>query len=479
MNLKRQTTVSLLWNGINKVGYQVIALLVGIITARLLSPVDFGYIAALALFTSLSNILVESGFTSALVRRQNNTDADYSAAFVFNVAISLFFYIVLFVVSPVIAGYFNMPPLKNLARVLFLTIIFNAFTIIPNIILTKELSFKKIAIADLSSMLISGVVTIYMAIMGWGYWAIAAQQLSQTLTRAVIMWILSNWKIGRKFNFNIMREIFTFSTVLIISSVISNCVKYIYNFFIGPRYSSAELGYYGQAYKFHQIPPTIIASTLTGVSYPVLSSLNDDKQRQRQYIEQVVRLTAFITFPVMIGLLVVAPNFISIILTDKWMPMLPYFRLLLMAGAALPLYNLNLNLLNVIGLPKLNFFTELIRNALILSLLFIFNDTISDILTGYLIACYAAYIISAIIIHNKIGYSIIKQFTHIIPSLTISMVMGITVWGIDSLCNLNTGLRFIIQIFTGAFVYFVLAYIFRIQTLNQVIDIIKNKTLKL
>lgn len=478
MNLKRQTTISLLWNGINKVGYQVIALLVGIITARLLSPTDFGYIAALALFSSLSNILIESGFTSALVRRSNNTNADYSAAFVFNIILSLVFYVILFIVAPDIAAYFNMPPLKNLARILFLTIIFNAFTIIPNIILTKELSFKKIATADLLSMVISGIITIYMALTGWEYWAIAAQQLSQTFSRAVIMWILSHWHLGKEFNFSIMREIFAFSTVLIISSVISNCVKYVYNFFIGPRYSSEDLGYYGQAYKFHQIPPTIISSTLTGVSYPVLSSLNDDKPRQQQYIEQIVRLTAFVTFPVMAGLWVVAPHFISVILTDKWMPMLPYFRLLLIAGTVLPFYNFNLNLLNAVGLPKLNFTNELIRNILILTLLFVFNGTIQEIIFGYLIACFSAYFISVVIIHIKIGYKIFDHMKHILPPLIISLIMDLTIMWLDRAIDCNAGLALLIQIAVGTIVYFGIAYTFKLQILNYLIDNIKNKSFK-
>ena len=254
MDLKKQTTISLIWNGLNKVGYQVIALLVGIVTARLLTPTDFGYIAALAMFTMLSNLFVESGFTAALVRRENNTQSDYSTAFYFNVAISLVFYAILFIAAPTIADYFNMPPLINLARVIFLAIIINSLFIIPNIILTKALRFKEIAIAELTGMIVSAIITVWMAMAGFGYWAIAAQQISQLVVKVVIIWGLCRWRPSLDFHFGLLKEIFSFSFLLIISSLISTITRYIYNFFIGPRYSAQDLGYYGQAFKFHQIP---------------------------------------------------------------------------------------------------------------------------------------------------------------------------------------------------------------------------------
>lgn len=475
MNLKKQTTISLIWNGLDKVGYQIIALVVGIITARLLSPTDFGYITALAVFTTLSNILVESGFTAALIRRPNCTNAEYSAAFVFNIAISICFYLILFFAAPAIADYFNMPPLKNLSRIIFIAIIFNAFSIIPNIILTKCLNFKKIAIADLTGMLCSGVITVYMSIMGYGYWAIAAQQLSQILIKAIILWHFSKWRPQHKMNFIVITEIFSFSTVLILASIISTIVKYLYNFFIGPRYSSNDLGYYGQAYKFHLIPPTVIGTTLTGVTYPVLSSLNGDKERQMIYIQKTMKITAFLTFPVMIGLYAVAPNFITVVLTDKWMPMLSYFKILIIAGISIPFYSVNASTLNALGFPKINFLIEMIRNSLILGLLFILNDSISMIITGYLISYWISLIISGIYIERYTGYKLAQQIFHVLPSLVISAIMAISVVSIDRQINVNVYTRFALQIIVGMLVYTSLAWGLKMQLTKDITDILKNK----
>ncbi len=475
MNLKKQTTISLIWNGFNKIGYQVIALLVGIVTARLLTPTDFGYIAALAVFTMLSNILVESGFTAALVRRKDNSQADYSTAFYFNVAISLIFYAALFVSAPAIADYFNMPPLTELARILFLAIIINSLFIIPNIILTRALRFKEIAIAELTGMIVSAIITVTMAITGFGYWSIAAQQISQLVVKVAIIWALSKWHPSFDFCFSLLKEVFSFSFLLIISSLISSVTRYIYNFFIGPRYSADDLGYYGQAFKFHQIPYNVITSTITGVSYPVFSSLNNEKERQMLYIQKIIRMTAFITFPVMIGLYCIAPNFISVILTDKWMPMLSYFKILILAGMAMPFINLNLNIFNVIGRPRIYFLMECLRNGLIIALLFVLNNTIEIMLYGYLIATYVSLIASSWLIKRLIGYSLLDQISHILPSLILAIIMGATISTIEDKILMSNAMQLILQLGIGALTYITLAWGVHLPIMTDILEMIKSK----
>ena len=475
MDLKKQTTISLIWNGFNKIGYQVIALLVGIVTARLLTPTDFGYIAALAVFTMLSNLLVESGFTAALVRRKDNTQADYTTAFYFNVALSLIFYSALFISAPAIADYFNMPPLTELARILFLAIIINSLFIIPNIILTRALRFKEIAIAELTGMIVSAVITVSMAMTGFGYWAIAAQQISQLVVKVGIIWALSKWRPTLDFRFSLLKEVFSFSFLLIISSLISSVTRYVYNFFIGPRYSADDLGYYGQAFKFHQIPYNVISSTITGVSYPVFSSLNNEKERQMLYIQKIMRITAFITFPAMIGLYCIAPNFISVVLTDKWMPMLPCFKILIIAGIAMPFININLNIFNALGRPRIYFTLECLRNGLIIALLFVLNSTIETMLYGYLTATYTALIASSWLIKKHIGYSIFDQITHILPSLILAVIMGATISTIETKLVMSDAMQLMLQLGIGGFTYIVLAWGCNLPIMTDVIEMIKNK----
>ena len=265
---------------------------------------------------------------------------------------------------------------------------------------------------------------------------------------------------------------------LIVFTVSADPVNAIYNFFIGPRYSADDLGYYGQAFKFHQIPYNVITSTITGVSYPVFSSLNNEKERQMLYIQKIMRMTAFITFPVMIGLYCIAPNFISVVLTDKWMPMLDYFKILILAGIAMPFINLNLNIFNVIGKPRLYFKMEFLRNGLIIALLFVLNSTIETMLYGYLIATYTTLIISGFMLQKHINYSLFEQISHILPSLVLAIVMGTTVTTIEEKLIMSNAMQLFLQLGIGAFAYISLAWGCHLQIMDDIIEMIKNKIKK-
>lgn len=469
--LKKQTTKSFAWNFLDKVGYQVISLLVGLVTLRLLSPTDFGYTGALAVFTMLSNILVESGFTAALIRRNNNSDRDYTAAFWFNLLLSVVLYLILFVSANAIATYFKMPVLTTLARVLFLAIIVNSFTIVQNIILQKELQFNRLTIANLTGMVVSGVITIWMAAKGYGYWALAAQQLSQLVVKAILLWGMSKWRPVRiKWSdFAIIKELFSFSAVLILSSGITTIVRYIYNVFIGPRYSTAEMGYYSQGYKYHMVLHNIVSSSISGVAYSVLAKLNGEPERQMQYIHKIVKMTAFITFPMMAGFFAIADNFVHVIVTDKWMPMVPYLRLLLIGGTTIPFTTLYINLFNVFGKPTLNFITELGRNILIIILLLLMNDSITEILYGYIISSMLAMAFASIVLKHVAKYRILDQIKHILPSLAMALVMAAAVYYIPTLMGGKAWLQLLVQLTAGGAIYAGLAKLFKFQILDDII----------
>lgn len=472
MTLKQETKRSFIWNFLDKVGYQAIALVVGIFTLRLLSPTDFGYTGALAVFTMLSNILVESGFTAALVRRKDNNDREYTAALLFNILLSLLLYGILFFTADAIADYFNMPPIATLARVIFLAIIINSFTIVQTVILTKNLEFRKMTIANLSGMVVSAVITLYMAATGWGYWSLAAQQISQVLVKAVMIWILSRWRpVSIRLNdFIIIREILSFSALLIVSSTVTTIVKYIYTMFIGPRYSTEEVGYYSQAYKYHQIPHMVISASIGGVAYSVLSRLNDNPQRQMTYIHRIMKMTAFITLPVMLGFYGVSENFIHVIITDKWLPLLPYLRLLLIGGIFMPFINMYLQLFNVFGKPKLNFLTEFLRNMLVILFLVLLNDTITDILYGYIAACIIATVGMSITIAHITHYRISDQLRHTLPSVFLALLMCFVVYNLPAWLPCAYWLQLIIQILAGVIIYLGLALIFRMDVLSNLKD---------
>lgn len=474
-NLKKQTAVSLVWNIFNKVGYQVIAFFVAIITTRILTPEDFGYIAALSLFTILCGVLIESGFSVALVRRENNTRADYGAAFYFNVCLSIVLYLILFFCAPLIAGFFHMPPLVNLSRVIFLALVINSFAIVPSVILSKTLKFKQIAVADLSGMVLSSVITVFLAVKGFGYWAIAAQQVSQVFFKTVILWLYTKWWPGVKCNFAVIKELFSFSFAIIISSLLTHLSKYVYNFVIGRTYTIADLGYYGQANKYYQIPVNVITNSVTGVAYPVFSALNNDIERQKSYIYKIISLLSFFTFPVIIGFLAIAPNFITVVITDKWMPILPYLQLFLLSALVQPFVTLNVNIFNVKGYSRYYLYVEILMVTLTAFFLLIMHDSIILMILGFLLTNFIVWIVTLFIVKRCISISFFSQIRVMLPSLFISMAMGGIVLLFDNFVHFSPLVKLCCEILLGVISYALLACIFKIDIFKEIVSQILNK----
>ena len=473
-NLKTKTFYSLLWSAFDKIGVQFVAFLVGIVTARLLSPRDFGLMGALAIFTILSNALIESGFTAALVRRKYNTDSEYVATFYFNILLSLLIYGILFVSAPIISEYFRMPELCSLSRFLFLAIIINSFGLVQNVILTKELSFKLLTKVNLIAVVVSGVCTILLIVFfGLSYWALAWQQIIMVSLKSLLLWIFSKWRISVRPDFSVIKELFSFSSFLLLTSVVTTVVKYIYNFIIGRFYQVEDLGYYSQAYKYQQIPSSVITATLTSVAYPVLSKLNGDATRQLLYFRKLVRITALLTFPIMIGLMAVAEGFIEVFLSAKWLPIAAYFKLLLIAGIFYPFHTLALNILTVKGFPKWNFGLEMIRNGLVVIMLIFLHNDIMQMLYGFLIATVASLLIDMILVVQKTGYRFFSQLHDVLPYFLVAMLM----FGLIKLLSMmpiNIYCLFFIQVFAGGLFYFLSLRLLGSKLLDDFFELIRK-----
>lgn len=432
-----------MWNGVDKFFFQFVALIVGIITARFLSPQDFGFMGALAVFTMLSNILVESGFTSALIRRDGNTDNDYSAIFFVNILIAVVIYLILFFSAPYIALFFRMPELCSLSRFLFLSIIINSFGIVQNIILSKSLSFKVISLADLTSAVVSGVVTVLMVMNGFGYWALAWQILLQNVVRVAFLWVASSWRVSFHPSFGVIKEVFSFSSFMLFSSFINTVVKNIYSVIIGRLFNPAMLGFYSQANKYQQIPSTVIQSTISGVAYPVLSNLKDDEARQLMYLRKIVRIAACVIFPVMFGLAALMAPLVSILLTDKWLPAVPYFQIMVPVAVVLPFHALNTNLVLIRGFSKTNLLLEAVKNGLILLSVFAvyalasftscIEMDINWLLIFFSVANILSYLFDMFMSQRLAGYMVISQLKDILPYFLVSAVMFAVVSLLDYL----------------------------------------------
>lgn len=473
-DLRKQTARSIMWNALDKVGFQVVAFVVGLITMRLLSAREFGLIGALAIFTALSNILVESGFASAMIRRKENSDGEYVAVFCFNVALSVIFYVGLYLASGAIASYCRMPELQSLSHLLFLSVIFNSLGIVPIIILTKSLSFSKMSIASLTAAIVSGVVTIVLILRGYSYWALAWQIVLQSAVKTLLLWVFCSWRPNVAPRFEVLKELFSFSFSLIATNLMNTFARYIYNPFIGRCFGEERLGYYAESYKFYILPVNIISGTFSGVALPVLSKLNDDAPRQLLYLRKMMRVVAFCIFPVMLGAIACFDNLEEVILAEKWRDIVPYFRILALAGLVGPMHLMYLNLMVVRGFTKYNFVLEFVRNGLIIALLLLFHDSVDMILWGIVAANVGSYLVDLFFVRRVVAYSVFQQLKDIFPYLVLSLFMAVCVYAIGYL-NLQLHLKLVVQLLVGVVAYLLPAKLLGSTVLNDVIHMMVKK----
>ena len=493
-NLKQQTKKSIVWSMIDKFGFQVIAFLIGIITMKLILPYDFGLVGALAIITILSNIFVDSGFTAALVRRQNTTNSEYTSVFYFNLAISVFLYLILALLLPAISKFYGKPELVHLGHFLFLGVIINALGIIPNILLVKSFNFKQISLANLISAVTAGIAAIWLAIGGAGYWALAWQIILQNLVRVIIIWYFSKWKPSKKPVLSVIKELFAFGSILLLTNIISICIKYLYTMLIGKQYSMDDLGQYRQADKFQQIPSTIVSGALSSVAYPVFSKLNNEKERQLLYFRKITRITAFLIFPMMFGLIGIAENFIRVCISDVWLPSVPYLQILSVSAMFVPFQSLCLQMFNAIGKPKCNFYLEMFRNLLIIislaiciiSVKFSFSpfsvdikffensQSVSVFLIGFSATAFLAYITNIFVIGKYIKYSLSEHLRDILPYFVIAVAMCLLIFLTGKL-TFNIYIVFVLQLVIGVGFYLGISAFLGSQVLKDAFDIIKKK----
>ena len=319
-DLKQKTKIGIVWNIIEKFAVQGIGFLLNIILARLLTPHDYGIVGMLTIFLTFSNIFIDSGFSRALIQKQNRTEKDYSTVLIFNFTISIFIYIILFFASPVIAQFYKTPELINLQRIFFVVIILNSLTVVQNAQLQINIDFKNIAIVNSISVIISGIIAIIAAYKGLGPLALVIQSLSKALVSVIMFWIIGKWVPKTGFSKKSFKNLFGFGSKLLFSGLLSTAITNINNLVIGKVYTPASLGYYTRAQQFPEITSGTIASVLNTTTFPLMSSLQNNKDELVNILRRLIKITAMIVFPAMIGLAVLSEPIILVLLGEKWLP---------------------------------------------------------------------------------------------------------------------------------------------------------------
>lgn len=344
-NLKEKTARGILWGGINNCGQQLLNLVFGIILARLLTPADYGMVGMLTIFSLIATSLQESGFIAGLNRKNDIRQEDYNAVFWFNVFMGTGLYVVLFFSAPLIAAWFKQPLLVPLARLSFLSFVFSSLGTTPRAYLFRNLRVKETAWMSLAALTLSGLTGITLAWNGFAYWGIAIQNLIYCAAMSAMAWVFSGWRPSLHIDLRPLRGMFGFSSKLLLTSIFTILSNNLFSVIFGRLYGERTVGFYNQANKWNYMAHTTLSGTLWNVTQPVFARLTGETERQQRAFRKMLRFTAFVSFPCLFGLALIAPEFITILITDKWIESARIMQLLCVGGAFLPLASFYTNYL--------------------------------------------------------------------------------------------------------------------------------------
>lgn len=425
-SLKQKTIGALLWNLLDRMGQQVLLFIVGILVANILSVEDYALMGMLAIFTALASIVLDSGFGAALIRKQEASEADYATVFYFNVAVSLAVYALLFASAPLIAGFFGQPPLTDLTRVTFLALPLNALSLIQTTLLNKQIRFKELTKVNMVALTGSGLSSLVMAYVGCGVWTLAVQPVVLAGLRSVLLWRQNPWRPQGNFSTQSLRELFAFSSHLLLASLVNAIFTNIYSVVIGKLFPAVQLGLYTQGNKFSLMLISSMYSSLQSATYPIFARIQHDRERSVRSYRKTIRVTAFITFPVLVGAVVVAPEMIELLLKPAWMGCIPYFQLTALAGIFTILNTVNQNFAKVQGRSDLIFKMELLRTGLIVGCLALtWRMSALALVAGLVGVQLAVYAVGTVVIGYAVGYAWFRQLADVVPYAALSAGM----WG--------------------------------------------------
>ena len=474
-SLKEKTVKGLMWSSIDRFSTQGIQFVFSILIARLLLPSDYGAVAMLNIFLAISQTFIDSGFSTALIRKLDRTEADFCTVFYFNIVVGLFFYAILWLTSPYIAAFYEIPLLEDITKVVALTFVFSSFSGIQNAKLSIAIDFQTKAKISVTVTLLTGVVGLWMAYSGYGVWALVVQSVFSSLFRTVLLWIFVRWVPRLVFSWKSFKEMFLFGSKLLASGLLDTIYGNVYTLVIGKFFSSATLGFYGRAGSFVQFPSSNLTGVLQGVTFPVLCSIQNETERLVSAYKRFLRMSAFIIFPLMVGLAAVADPLVRILLTDKWEGTIYLLQILCFSSMWYPIHAINLSLLQVKG--RSDFFLKLeiikkIQGVIVLCV---------TLPMGIVAMCYGGIVSSLLcLVYNTyytqklIGYGYVAQMKDLLHILVHSLVMGAGVWCIVQMLD-SLWLQLAVGILSGAVYYIFGAYFLHFEELKEMISLVRKK----
>lgn len=476
-SLQKQTFSGIIWGFLQKFILQLFGFAQGIVLARLLSPSDYGLIGMTAIFFGISYTLIDSGFSLALVRKKDRTDIDYSTVYVTNMVLSFFFGLVLFLCAPLIARFYKQPILADIVRVNAVYMFALSFIAVQNTRLTIQLRFKVLSIISVISTIITGICSMAMAFMGFGVWSLVYPNFLNIVVMAALYWHYQHWFPGLRFSWASWREFFSFGSRILATNLLEAIYGNLGSLVIGRAFSAKQLGYYTKAGDYAKLPAATITNVLGRVTFPVLSKIQDDGQRLAASYRTLIRVTAFVIFPAMVGLAALARPFIIGIITEKWAPSIILLVILCFGNMWPPISALNLNLLQIKGRPELFLRLQVVQKVLGVLMLFLaipFGLTV--LAAGMALVAFFCVILNTYYTGRLIHVGYLMQMRDMLPSLLGSLSMGVVVvaatWFIP-----NMLVQLAVGIPLGMAYYIGVAKLFRSKELDYIVQLLRTNVL--
>lgn len=479
-SLKKKTINGILWSAVDNFAGLGITFIVGIVLARLLTPAEFGLIGMLAIFIAVSESFINSGFSNALIRKKDATEVDFSTVFYFNLIAGVLFYLILFLIAPLVGSFFNEPQLKPLLRVLALGLIISSLTLIQRTTLTRRIDFKLQTKISVIAALGSGVVGIGMAYKGFGVWSLVFQTLSKQAMNSLLLWLWNRWRPLWVFSIESFKELFAFGSRLLVSGLIDTIYNNIYYLVIGKYFSAKELGYYTRAQQFNDLPSKNLNAVMSRVTFPVLAQMQDDKEKLKAGYKRMIKTIMFISMILMAGLAAIAEPMVITLIGEKWRPSIIYLQLLTFIGMMYPLHALNLNMLQVQGRSDLFLRLEIIKKLIAIPVIIVgVYLGIIAMIFGMWFLNLVAYYLNSFYSGQFINYSMKEQVKDILPGFGIALVMGAIVMAGGWLLPASYLVKLIVQLVLGAFLAFALSEIFKPEAYLELKSIVLSSFSKI
>lgn len=475
-NLKKKTVSGMIWSALQRFGTMGISFVSNIVLARLLTPDDYGCIGMLAIFITVSNTFVDGGFGSALIQKKEPTQKDYSTIFWLNLFISVVIYGILYISAPAVSRFYDIPLLSSVLRVQGIVLIINALNIVQTNQLRKSINFKRLAVIYIVSQIVGAVCAIVLAYMGWGVWALVAQQIIASSITSVILWVMNRWLPQLCFSFDSFKQLFSFGGFILASNLINTFCNNVQGLLIGKFFNPAILGYYTQAYKLEDVASHSISSVVEQVAYPVFSKVQSDNDGLKNVIYRLILSIAYVTFPMMLILVLIAEPLIGLLYGEKWLPSVPYFQIICIGGIAVCLQGVTYLAIASIGKSKELFLWTIIKRGLGMILLIagmvLFG--MNGLLWGFVLSCWSVTFINAYLVSKYIKYGLWQQIKDVLPIILISSMVFIITLVIANKLTLGGYMYIVLVLLIYISMYLLLSSVVKLQAYSFIKEIVKS-----